>query len=98
MSTQLTRPAEADVSPDLVAAIAAYPTHRDVSHCGGTFRVPPFDVYAVCPACGQRVKVRSFAAVPELEDVFDAVFAWMNQPGAAAAADDRRRAIAADPD
>jgi hypothetical protein len=83
-----------DVSPELVDAIAQFPTTRTVKHCGQSFSVSPFDLYAVCPQCSSRVKVRGFAAVPELEDVFDAVFAWMNQPGAAEVAEKRRREMA----
>ena len=85
-------------TPALLDAIAAFPTHRDVTHCGTAFRVSPFAVYADCPVCGARVKVRAFAAVPEVEDVFDAVFAWMTRPAAADVAADRAREIAADPD
>ena len=44
---------------------------------GETVRVGPFDLYATCPACGQRVKVRAFSASPDVEDVFDAVFGWI---------------------
>lgn len=65
------------ISPDLIEAIKALPHGRDVTHCGSTFRVSPFDIYATCPHCGQRMKLRSFAAATELEDVFDAVFEWM---------------------
>ena len=90
--------AEPDVSQELLDAIAAFPTRRRVEHCGAAFDVCPFAFYAECPACGVRVKVRSLTAAPELEDVFDAVFAWMNRPGAEAVAQDRRREIAADPD
>jgi hypothetical protein len=42
--------------------------------------------------------VRSFAAVAELEDVFDAVFEWMRQPGAADLVRRRQEEIAADSD
>ena len=46
----------------------------------------------------EAAEVRSFAAVTEIEDVFDAVFAWMNQPGAAELASQRRQVIASDSD
>jgi hypothetical protein len=85
-----------DVTPELLEAIAHLPVGRTVLHCGQSFTVSSFDVYATCPHCGNRLKLRSFAAVPELEDVFDAVFAWMNQPGAAEVVEQRRREIAAD--
>jgi hypothetical protein len=85
-----------DISPELLEAVAAFPLYRDVSHCGSSFRVSPFDFYATCPTCGTRIKVRSFSANPELEDVFDAVFAWMNQPGAAELVRGRQQAIRSD--
>lgn len=85
-----------DVSPELLDAIAQLPPTRTVLHCGDSFTVSPFDLYATCPRCGSRVKVRGFAGVPELEDVFDAVFAWMNRPGAAELVERRRREIASD--
>jgi hypothetical protein len=88
--------AEPDLSQALLDAIAAFPVAREVSHCGTNFRASPFDIYATCPVCGRRIKVRSFAGVTELEDVFDAVFAWMNQPGAAEVVRKRRQEIAAD--
>lgn len=87
-----------DVPQALLDAIAAQPVARAVAHCGKTFAVSPFDIYATCPLCKARIKVRSFGAVAELEDVFDAVFAWMNQPGAAEAAQKRRVEIAQDTD
>ena len=93
---ELKRKQDVEISPDLVESIEAFPLHRDVSHCGTTFQVSPFDIYADCPRCGTRIKVRSFAASPELEDVFDAVFAWMNQPGAEELVRRRRQAIEQD--
>ncbi len=87
-----------NTSPELLDAIAAFPLSREVEHCGARFAVSPFEVYARCPQCGTRLKVRSFAAVPEIEDVFDAVFAWMNRPGAADVARNRQSEIAADPE
>jgi hypothetical protein len=89
---------EVSVSHDLLEAVASFPLYREVHHCGTSFRVSPFDIYAICPDCQSRVKVRSFAAVGELEDVFDAVMAWMLQPGAEALVQRRQAEITADPD
>jgi transcription elongation factor Elf1 len=58
----------------------------------------PFAFYGQCSQCGARVKVRSFSAGGEIEDVFDAVFEWMNQPKAREAAERRQREIEADQD
>jgi hypothetical protein len=42
--------------------------------------------------------VRAFSAVPEVEDVFDAVFAWTLQPTAEGLAQARRQEIRDDAD
>ena len=85
-----------EVAPDLLDAIRSLPVARDVEHCGVRFEVSPFAIYATCPRCGERVKVRAFSAGAEVEDVFDAVFEWMNRPGAAQVAESRRTLIAED--
>jgi hypothetical protein len=80
---QLNRKPDLAIPPGLIEAIETFPLHREVTHCGNTFLVSPFDLYADCPHCGSHIKVRSFSAGTELEDVFDAVFQWMGQAGAA---------------
>lgn len=85
------------VAADLIEAIRTFPVEREVEHCGARFLAAPFDIYADCPRCGTRVKVRSFSGVGEIEDVFDAVFEWMNQPTAEGAAA-RRRVVFRDED
>src|SRR2546430_129183 len=87
-----------DVSSSLIDAIRSFPLEREVEHCGSKFVVSAFDIYATCPRCGNRIKLRSFSAVPELEDVFDAVFEWLLQPGARELAKRRQQAIEADQD
>lgn len=91
-------PYDAEIGSGLLDAIASFPITRTVTHCEAVIQLSPFVFYAACPVCGDRLKVRSFAAVPEVEDVFDAVFAWMNQPGAAEIARRRQQAIADDAD
>jgi len=86
------------VAAELIDAIKAFPHQREVRHCGATFMVSPFDIYATCPHCGQRIKVRSFAAATEIEDVFDAVFAWMLRGDGAELARQRQVAIRDDLD
>jgi hypothetical protein len=85
-----------DVTPELIEAIHAFPIEREVEHCGRTFGVSPFDFYATCPQCGMRMKLRAFSGATELEDVFDAVFEWMNDPAARAIADRRQAEIVDD--
>jgi hypothetical protein len=86
----------ASVNADLLQAIRAFPVRRAIDHCGARIAVDPFEFYADCPNCGSRIKVRSFAATPEIEDVFDAVFDWMNQEGASEVAKHRQVALAAE--
>ncbi len=86
------------IPPDLIDSIVAFPLHREIRHCGQAFEVSSFDLYATCPHCGARLKVRSFSGGVELEDVFDAVFAWMSQPGAAEVVCTRQRVLEADKD
>jgi hypothetical protein len=86
------------ISPDLIGAIKALPHHRDMHHCGATFSVSPFDIYATCPHCGQQLNVRSFSAGTELEDVFDAVFEWMLHEDGDDLARQRQKAIRDDLD
>jgi hypothetical protein len=87
-----------DVPASLIDAIRSFPLEREVEHCGNKFTVSPFDIYATCPHCGDQIKLRSFAAAGEIEDVFDAVFEWLLQPEARELAKARQRVIAADED
>ncbi|MGH7128463.1 MAG: hypothetical protein ACREIV_07825 [Planctomycetaceae bacterium] len=87
-----------DVPYTVLEMVRSFPVHRTVEHCGAEITVLPFDFYAECPQCGSRLKLRGFSAGTELEDLFDAVFEWMNQPGAEAVAERRRRRIADDND
>ncbi len=84
---------DTEVTSGLIDAIRELPTSRAVEHCGETHTVSPFDIYAECPRCGEKIKVRSFSGVPEVEDVFDAVFEWMLEPKAKAAGRDRMEVI-----
>ena len=67
--------------------------HREVEHCGVRMMVPPFDFDADCKPCGDAIKVRAFSAGGEIEDVFDAVFEWMNRPSAQDEARRRQTAL-----
>jgi predicted RNA-binding Zn-ribbon protein involved in translation (DUF1610 family) len=85
-----------DITEDLIEAIRNFPVRREVEHCGARIEVEPFAFYAECPQCGARIKVRSFSAQSEIEDIFDAVFEWLNRPEAADVARRRQEALAAD--
>jgi hypothetical protein len=87
-----------DIPWSLIEGIKTFPIQREVEHCSTTFQVPPFDFYAQCPHCGTKIKVRACSGVTEIEDIFDAVFEWLNQPGAAELAHQRQQVIAADTD
>ncbi len=87
-----------DIPWALIEGIKSSPLRREVEHCGSTFVLSPFDIYATCPTCGARIKVRANSGVTEIEEVFDAVFEWMNQPGAEETVQRRRGEIAADSD
>jgi len=87
-----------EIPADLIEIIENFPLYREVTHCGETFQVSPFEIYANCPRCGARIKVRSFGAVSEIEDVFDAVFTWMNQSGAQELAQHRQQVLQQDQD
>jgi predicted nucleic acid-binding Zn-ribbon protein len=95
---KLKRCSQIEVSEELLDAIRSLPVKREVEHCGQRFVVPPFDIYATCPKCGCQLKIRSFSGATEVEDVFDAVFEWMNQPGAAELVRKRQEDIEKDKD
>ncbi len=84
------------VPNELAEAIRAFPSQRIVEHCGTNWSVSPFDIYTSCPQCGAKIKLRAFSACGEIEDLFDAVFEWMNQPGVEELVRQRRQAIAED--
>jgi hypothetical protein len=81
---------------DTDRGIKTLPVRREVTHCKRTWHVSPFDFYTTCPDCGTQIKVRSCSGVTEVEDVFDAVFEWMNQPGAQELVESRQRIIEQD--
>ncbi|HXD87936.1 MAG TPA: hypothetical protein VN641_15725 [Urbifossiella sp.] len=84
------------VSHELLDAIASFPLHREVTHCGELFQASPLAIYAECPVCKKQVKIRSFSSNPDIEDVFDAVLGWMHQLGADEYIQQRRKEIEAD--
>jgi hypothetical protein len=87
-----------EIPNGLLDAIRSFPLEREVEHCGVMITVPSFDLYAECPQCGTRIKVRAFSGTEEIEDVFDAVFEWMNRPMAQEVITRRLQALAEDGD
>jgi hypothetical protein len=87
------------VDSELIEAIRSFSLAREVVHCGGGFLVDPLEIYADCPKCGAHIKLRSFTASYEIEDLFDAVLLWMNRPEAMDVLNRRQqKLIEAEPD
>ena len=86
---------ELNLSHQLLQAIAAFPLERDVQcfNCDQLISISPFEFYAECPRCNAKRKVKSMSGVTELEDVFDAVFQWLDQPRALAIMEHRQRVM-----
>lgn len=70
------------IDPELMQAIRSFPIERQMNHCGLEFTVSPFAIYAACPKCGVKMKLRSLTACCEIPDIFEAVFQWLERPGA----------------
>lgn len=87
-----------DVSSALLDMLRNFPSQREVEHCGTRFAVSPFDFYVHCPTCGAQLKLRGMSASPEVEDIFDAVFGWMNQPNVGHFVKRRQQELAQDGD
>jgi hypothetical protein len=90
--------ADVRVSQNLIEALRTFPLARTVEHCGQRIEFSPFDFHAICPRCGEKIRVRASSGVAELEDVFDAVFEWMLRPGAHELVERRQETIAEDSD
>jgi len=86
------------VPSEIIDTIREFPVARQVEHCGQRFSVPSLATYAVCPRCGSQIKLRAYSASPEIEDVFDAVLEWMQQPGAEEVVRRRQAELDADAD
>ena len=87
-----------EIPNGLLDAIRSFPVEREVEHCGVRIVISPFDIYADCPQCGSRIKVRSFSSHEEIEDIFDAVFEWLLDPKAQELSKHRQQVIEEDLD
>ena len=86
----IAKPPDVEISPEVIEVVDSFPTVREVTHCGQSFEVSPFDMYTSCPSCGARIKLRGFSAAPEVEDLFDAFFRWLKKPQAAVVTAERQ--------
>ena len=82
-----------EISEAFVQALRTFPTQDAIEHCGASIIVSPFEFHATCGQCGSKIKVRSFSSGDEIEDLFDAFFEWLNQPGASEVAEQRQSVI-----
>jgi hypothetical protein len=80
-----------DVSWDLVEYLRRFPTERSVQRCD-TDRSRARILFELSEV-RRNDQLRPFGGT-EIEDLFDAVFEWMNQPGAESIVRRRREAIA----
>lgn len=81
-------------SHSLIETIRSFPVMKEVEHCGERFSVPALEIYATCPRCGDRIKIRSFSGLMETEDVIDAVLQWLSRAGAQGVAKQRQAVLA----
>ena len=91
-----TKAAEVEIPAGLLESLENFPAAREIHHCGQSFSVSSFDFYTACPHCGKTIKLRAFSGCAEIEDLFDAVFTWMNRNGNPEVARRRMAEIAAD--
>ena len=82
-----------EVSSELIDALRTFSAEREVEHYGVRFTTSSFDFHGTCPQCGKRIKLRGFSAHPELADLFDAFFEWVNRPENAEVALRRQKAL-----
>ncbi|CAN5428319.1 hypothetical protein BH10ACI2_BH10ACI2_16220 [soil metagenome] len=86
------------VTDEIINEVKTSPVSKQLEHCGQKFSSGYLSFYATCPKCETRIKLRSFSANPELEDLFDAFIEWSLKPGAAEMIKERREAIVEDND
>jgi hypothetical protein len=62
----------------IMEEIGALPRTKPFSCCGQTREVCTLDIYALCPVCQKKSKLRGFFPIgTEIQDVIDAVLKWM---------------------
>jgi hypothetical protein len=87
-----------DDAAELLRFIREFPSIIEYTcACGSRSRHSPLSIYLACPSCNLKVKQRSFAGGPEIEDFFDAVLAWAARADAKEHAKRRQRELLLDP-
>ena len=67
---------------DVIERIEDLPHYRDFtcSHCGHRQRTYTLLIQVQCEKCNTRLKIRGHASIgAEIEDVIDAVLAWLGE-------------------
>jgi transcription elongation factor Elf1 len=83
---------------EVIEHIDNLPHYREFTcrQCGHKQKVHSLVVQSHCEKCGASVKLRRYAASPEIEDVIDAVLAWLGRGEEFELAMERKRVIDSD--
>jgi transcription elongation factor Elf1 len=84
----------------VIEDIENLPHYREYTcrQCGHKQKAYILVVNSRCEQCGVCGKLRRYAASPEIEDVIDAVLAWLGEGEEFELAMERKRAIDSSPD
>lgn len=85
---------------EIIEGIENLPHYREFTcrQCGHRQRVYSLVVRSHCEKCKTSVKLRRYAASPEIEDIIDAVLAWLGEGEEFELAMKRKRVIDSSPD
>lgn len=85
---------------EIIEQIENLPHYREYvcSRCGYKQQVYVLTVHSHCKRCDTPVKLRCYAATPELEDVIDAVLKWLGEGVEFEQAMERKRLIDSEED
>lgn len=62
----------------IMEEIEALPRTKPFSCCGQTTEVCTLDIYAQCPVCKKKSKLRGYGPIgTEIQDMIDAVLKWL---------------------
>ncbi len=79
----------------VIEDIESLPHYREFTckQCGHRQSAYSLTIQARCERCNTPVKLRRYAATPEIEDVIDAVLSWLGQGREFELAMERKRVI-----